>query len=165
MRVQRTLNAFLSPIMIAFIIIGCSTAPAPKSSKVQPQVPAKDAVTLLNLSEQVHRVSNEASPTFQIIERQGDPAGAISVAIAVAGGSRNALIMMGLVSEELETAGFNELELSPSALGFVASSEIANKAEILKFVRACHEALTNKVAAESSALSRVDAFFASRSFS
>ncbi len=139
---------------------GCSSSQNPPTSNIKTAPREQGAIELLNQSEQVHRITVDASPTFQLIERQGDPAGAISLAMAVPGGSRNALIIMALMSSRLEAAGFHELELRPSALGFVASTEVKNKAEVIGFVKATNSALTENVKAASQAMQRVKALLA-----
>jgi len=96
-------------------------------------------------SSRVRSVVDPGRPTLRLVHREGDPKGALAVAVFTKGGSRGALLLGELVQHRLKAARAGQPELQVHGIGFVIASEVKNGDEARSFLAALHTALLTPV--------------------
>ena len=85
-------------------------------------------------------------PALSLVHREGDPRGAVAVAVAHDFGSEASLGLASILRARLERAGFRELEVRPHALGVLLSTLVSTPDDGARFARAATTALTTAIA-------------------
>lgn len=131
-RVERTLGA----LWALAVAVGCQqTTAAPPPSPPSPRGGAA-AVELRTLDDR---------PAIGLVLRDGDPKGAVALAVAHDFGSEASLGLAALLAARLRRAGFAEVDARAHGLGVVLSSLVATPADATRFVQAASTALRTPV--------------------
>jgi hypothetical protein len=86
-------------------------------------VPQADAT---EPGQQINRISLEARPPLILIAREGDPHGAVAVALAHDFGSRASVALAALVAERLRGKGLRGLQVDAHEFGLEVSALVAS---------------------------------------
>ncbi|MBK7582162.1 MAG: hypothetical protein IPI67_18390 [Myxococcales bacterium] len=84
-------------------------------------------------------------PAIGLVERDGDPRGAVAIAVAHDFGSEASAGLAQLLKARLVRAGFSQIDARPSALGFVLTTLVTSPADAAHFVEAVSAALATPI--------------------
>lgn len=101
--------------------------------------------------------SPDSRPWLVLVQREGDPRGALAVASAHDLGSEASTALASLVGERLERAGYDHVEIAAHGLGFQATVLVESPERAADFVRAADRALRTPVQQGEPALAEVKA--------
>lgn len=92
----------------------------------------------------VEFLSEPGLPGLQLVRRDGDPSGALALAVFPPGGSAGALQMAHLVTSRLEDAGLTH-QLTVHGIGFILVRDADRAPEVRAWFRAVYDALHDPV--------------------
>ena len=94
---------------------------------------------------QVQVVRSDDRPSLTLVDRQGDPAAAVAIAIAHDGGSALSVAMASLMTHRLQASGWADVRSSVDALGFEIAVSAPSAGKARDFVVASSRALAGDV--------------------
>ncbi|MCC6900904.1 MAG: hypothetical protein IT377_18140 [Polyangiaceae bacterium] len=119
------------------LALACQTPRAPRAASPVSPDSGRPAVELRALADR---------PAISLVHREGDPRGAVAVAIAHDFGSEASLGLASVLGARLTRSGFGDVQLRPHALGVLLSALVASPDDGARFVNAATRALTTPIA-------------------
>ncbi len=119
------------------LTLACQHVATPRSATVLGKGSGASAVELRAAADR---------PAVSLVHREGDPTGAVALALAHDFGSEASLGLSSILAERLARSGFRDVRAQAHGLGLHLSTLVASPADAARFVRAATAAITTAIA-------------------